>query len=150
MDDGGADARDFVGADRRAHSAAANRHAALYPSGNHGLGERHDEVGIVVLGIQRMCAKIHCVARRPQVRDEFLFQAEPAVIRGDAHTHIRSLTPGACRWKCEVQAAVDMPAGGWTSLKPMSLRHIALTENPRRRGVCVRRRTTHYPGGPPE
>ena len=60
-------------------------------SGNHGLGERHDEVGIVVLRIQRVCAEIHdLVARGAQVRDEFLFQAEPAVIRGDAHTHIRS------------------------------------------------------------
>ena len=43
VDEGGADTGDFVGADRRAHTAAADRHAALHPSGNHCLGERNDE-----------------------------------------------------------------------------------------------------------
>ena len=68
VDEGSADTGDFVGADRRAHTAAADGHAAFYLSGNHGLGERHDEVGIVVLPIQRVCAEIHDrVARGAQV-----------------------------------------------------------------------------------
>ena len=37
VDERRADARDLVGADRRADAAAADRHAALDPSGNHGL-----------------------------------------------------------------------------------------------------------------
>ena len=59
VDERRADACDLVGADRGANAAAADRHAALYLSRNHGLGERHDEVGIVVLRIQRVCAEIH-------------------------------------------------------------------------------------------
>ncbi len=62
VDERRADARDLVGADRRADTAAADRHAALDLSRNHGLGERHDEVGIVVVRIQA------CGRRSPRSR----------------------------------------------------------------------------------
>ena len=85
------DTGDLVGANRRANTAAADRHAALHLSSNDGLCERHDEVGIVVFGIQRVCAEIHdFVAGGPQTREELFLQTEAAVIGSDAHTHVRS------------------------------------------------------------
>ena len=78
VDEGGADTGDFVGADRCAHTAAADSHAALYLSGNDGLGERNDEVGIVVLRIQRVRAEIHdFVARGAQVVMSSSFRPNP-------------------------------------------------------------------------
>jgi hypothetical protein len=59
-----ADACDLVGADRRAHAAAADRHAALYLSRDHGTRKRDDEVGIVVVRIERVGAEIHDLVPR--------------------------------------------------------------------------------------
>ena len=58
VDERRADAGDLVGADRRANAAAADRHAALHLSGDDGLRERNDEVGIVVVRIERERAEI--------------------------------------------------------------------------------------------
>ena len=70
----GAHPRDLVGADRRADAAAADRHAALDPSRDHGLRQRHDEVGIVVVRIQRVCAEVEIswpAARRRAINSSF-------------------------------------------------------------------------------
>ena len=68
---------DLVGADRRADAAAADRHAALDLSRHHRLAERNDEVGIVVVRIQRVRAEVDdLVARGPQTRDRALL-SEP-------------------------------------------------------------------------
>ena len=49
VDETGADAGHFVGADRRADAAAADRHAAFDLARDDCLAERHDEIGIVVV-----------------------------------------------------------------------------------------------------
>ena len=78
VDERRADAGDLVGADRRADAAAADRHAALHASRNHGLGERHDEVGIVVVRIQRVCAEVDdLVARGAQTAMSSSFKPNP-------------------------------------------------------------------------
>ena len=74
VDERRADARNLVGADRGADAAAADRHAALHLSRDHGLGERNDEVGIVVAGIQSVRAEVDDfmpAARRRASRSSF-------------------------------------------------------------------------------
>ena len=77
VDQRGADALNLVGTDRRAHTAAADRHAALHRPRRHSPGERDDEVGIVVVLAQRCAPKstTSCPAAR-ELGEQFLLQTE--------------------------------------------------------------------------
>jgi len=85
----GAHAWHLIGADRGAHAAAADRHAAIHLPGRHGPGQGDHEVGIVVARIEAMGAEIdHLVPRPANAGGQFLFQCEAAVIGGNAHAHV--------------------------------------------------------------
>jgi hypothetical protein len=69
-------------------AAAADRKASICFPRHHRSGERHDEVGIVVVEAQRVSAEINdLMARRPELSDQLLLQPKSAVISGNAHTH---------------------------------------------------------------
>ena len=88
VDQAGPNALDLVGADHRADAAATNRYAAINLARCYGVGERNDEVGIIVIGHQTVRAEIHCVmAGRAQLADKFLFQIKSTVIGSNAHAH---------------------------------------------------------------
>src|SRR5262245_49387959 len=71
VDETGANAFHLVGAYRRANAAAADRDAAIYIARDDRLGERHDVVGIVVVGIQVAGTEInHFMARRANTGDQ--------------------------------------------------------------------------------
>ena len=58
FDQGRANARDLVGADRCPDAAAADGHAAHYLSLGHRTGQRDDEIRIIILRVQREGPKI--------------------------------------------------------------------------------------------
>jgi len=81
MDQRGTNTRHLVGADGGAHAAAADGHAALDRPRRHSLGERDDEVRIVVVWTQLVRPEIDdVVSRCAELSDQILFQAEPPVI----------------------------------------------------------------------
>ena len=58
VDDRRTDAPNLVGAHRRAHAAAADRHATFHLQGGNGPCEGHDVVGIVIVLTRAMRAEI--------------------------------------------------------------------------------------------
>src|SRR5260370_2937038 len=85
----GADARNFVGTDRGPYPTAADRDAALHFPRSHSLGERDDEVGIVVAGIQAVCPHIdHLVPSLAKMGNQFFLQTKATVICGDSQAHL--------------------------------------------------------------
>src|SRR5215831_8708749 len=58
MNQSGTDARNLVGADRGADTAAANGDSALHGARRNRLGQRDDEVRIVVVGAQLVRSEI--------------------------------------------------------------------------------------------
>ncbi len=90
MDQRGTNTRNLVGADRGAHAAAADRHPALDRPRRHGLGQRDDEVRIVVVRVQLVRTEIDdVVPGRAKPRDQIPFQAKPPMIGGNSHVHAR-------------------------------------------------------------
>src|SRR5262245_27034743 len=88
MDQGRTNARNLVRADRGPHATAADGHAALERPRRHRLGERDNEVGIVVVRLQRVGAEIDdVVSGSSEPCDQLLFRLEPALIGGNSHLH---------------------------------------------------------------
>jgi len=88
VDQTGADTLDLVGAHRRANAAAADREAAIHFPPYHRSGEWNDEVGIVVVGAQRVSAEINdLVPRRAELSNQLLLQTKSAVISGNSYAH---------------------------------------------------------------
>ena len=88
MDQRGTDTRKLVRADRGAHTAAADGHAALDRARRHRFGERDDEVRVVVVRAQLVGPEIDdVVAGGAKLRDQIRFQAKAPVIGGDSHAH---------------------------------------------------------------
>src|SRR5262249_56759626 len=84
----GGDTGNFVRPAGAPHATAAEGHAALERPRRHRLGERNDEVGIVVVRLQRIGAEIDdVVSGGAKPFDELLFQLEPAVIGGNSQAH---------------------------------------------------------------
>jgi len=70
----GADAWNFVGADRGTHATAADGYAPFHLAGDHGLGQGDDEIGVVVPGVQGMSTEIHhFMACSPELGQELFF-----------------------------------------------------------------------------
>ena len=68
-----AHAENFVGADRCPHTAAADGHAAFDFSSRYGMGERYDEIRIIVIRIQTVRSKVnHLVSRGAEMGHELL------------------------------------------------------------------------------
>ena len=88
VDERGADARDLVGADRRADAASADGHAAFDRPRHDGAGERDHEVRIVVVRVEGVGAEIDdpCPAERRCATFSSCF-AEAAVIGRDSDAH---------------------------------------------------------------
>lgn len=85
VDEAGADAMDFVGANAGADAAAADGDAALNLAGGDGAGEGGDEIGIVVILDEREGAEIgDLVAGLAELGLDFFFQFESAVVGGNA------------------------------------------------------------------
>ena len=79
----------LVCADRRAHAAAADSHAAFYLALGHGPGERDDKIGLVVALIQGIGAEIdYLMSGAAELRDQLFFQTKPTMIRGNSQTHV--------------------------------------------------------------
>src|SRR6266849_5894108 len=88
MDKAGVGALHFVGAHSRADAAAAHRHTAVHLSRAHCLGQRDDEVWIVIVGIQTVRTEINdLMSCRTNPGDEFLLQPKPAVVSGNRNAH---------------------------------------------------------------
>src|SRR3974377_1391902 len=88
VDQTGADTVDLVGAHRRPDRAAADRKAAIHFPRYHRSGQGNDEVGIVVVGAQRVSAEINdLVARRAEWRNQPLLKTKSAVISGNSYAH---------------------------------------------------------------
>src|SRR5215831_20424359 len=71
VDQTGADTRGFVGTDRGAHAATANRDTAFYILAGNRLSQRNDKVGIVVARRQHSSAVVYyLVARRAKLGNQ--------------------------------------------------------------------------------
>jgi hypothetical protein len=100
-----ADAGNLVGADRRTYAAAADCHTTIDLPRRHSLTERHNKVRIVIVQVQAMRAEIDdFMARRAELSDQFLFQAEPAVIGGDADAHVGASSRELSCFRCPAAA----------------------------------------------
>jgi hypothetical protein len=89
VDQRSADAGNLVGTDRRTYPAAANCHGTIDLPRRHSLTERDNKVRVVVVQVQAVRAEIdNLMARRAELSDQLLLQAEPAVIGGDADAHV--------------------------------------------------------------
>jgi len=83
-----ANAFDFIRANGCANAAAANGQSAIEGSRGNGLGQRNDEVGVIISGIERVRAKINnLVARRPQTRSQFFLQFKSTMICSYSQMH---------------------------------------------------------------
>ena len=88
MDEPGTNTGNFVHGDGRSHAAAAERHSTLNVSRGDGPGQGDNEVGVVIFGVQLVCAEVHdFVPRATQRFRHLLFQGEASVVPGDSHTH---------------------------------------------------------------
>jgi hypothetical protein len=88
VDQTSADTLDLVGAHRRADAAAADRKAAIHFLSYHRSREWNDEVGIVIVGAQRVSAEIDdLMARSAELSNQLLLQTESAVVGGNSYTH---------------------------------------------------------------
>jgi hypothetical protein len=93
MDESSANARHFVGANRRADSTAANGQATINLAGNDGFCERHHEIGIVVLRVQSVGAEVHhLVPGCVKSGHEIFFEAEATMIGSNSNPHAISLS----------------------------------------------------------
>src|SRR5262245_50052684 len=91
VDQGGADAVNLVGAHRCADAAAADCHAAIHLPGDHRLRKRDYIVGVIIAFAQAMGAEIdNFMPRVAKLSNQLLLQSKPAVICGNAYTHIFS------------------------------------------------------------
>ena len=87
----GADAFDFVQANRGAHAAATNRHATVHFAGSNGLTQRNDEIGIIIFRRQLVSAEIsYLMARISQSGSQLFLQLKPTVISRNSYPHISS------------------------------------------------------------
>src|SRR5262245_475524 len=88
MNQSGTDARNLVGADRGPDAAAANGDSALHGARRNRLGERDDEVRIVVVRAHLVRSEIDdIVSDGAETRGQVLLQLESPVIGRDSHVH---------------------------------------------------------------
>jgi len=117
MDEPGADPGNLVRADRGSHTAAADSHSALERPRRHRLGERDDEVRIVVVRGQRVRTEIDdVVPGGAEPADEVLFQGKTSVIGGDSHAHVSSPQSGVS--VVTAHAATVRPPRGRRARRP--------------------------------
>ena len=102
MDEPGTHAGNLVRGDGRSHAAAAERHSAFNLPRGDGPGQGDDEVGVVISGVQLVCAEVHDLVPRATQRLRHLpFQGKPSMVRGDSHAHHGfSLTCRSKLWVC--------------------------------------------------
>jgi len=88
MDEPSTDAGDFVRSDGRSHATAAERHSTLHLSRGDSPGQGDDEVGVVISGVQLVCAEVHdLVPQAKQRLSHLAFQDIPSVVRGNSYAH---------------------------------------------------------------
>ena len=74
MDEAGADALGFIGADRGPHPTATDGDASLHLTSHDGEGHRSDIVGIIIVMTELMSAKINTLMTgRPELGDQLFF-----------------------------------------------------------------------------
>src|SRR5262249_60059417 len=101
----GPGARNFGGAARGPDAAAAQGTPAPHGARRDRLGERDDEVRIVVVGAQLVSTEIDdIVSGGAQTRGQVLLQLESPVIGRDSHVHVSS---PLCRQRPDGPAAVN-------------------------------------------
>jgi hypothetical protein len=82
-------ARNLIGANRRADAAVANRHAPVELSVCNRSCERDDEIWIIITLMQGVRTKIDdLMPGCEQLSDQVIFQAETTMVGSDADTHI--------------------------------------------------------------
>ena len=92
MDQRSPDTFHLIGADGCTHPAAADRNATFHFTGGHRVRKRNNEVRIVVVWIEAVCAKVSDrMASGPQLRNQLFLEFEPSVIAGDPYVHAMSL-----------------------------------------------------------
>ena len=91
-------ARDLIGRDAGADPAPAGEDAALDFAGGDGVGEREDEVGVVVRRVIRRRAVVDdLVAEPPQDIGGELLGLEAGVVAGHSNAHVGSLSGAVSR-----------------------------------------------------
>lgn len=100
VDEAGADAVDFIGADASTDTAAADGDAALDIAIGNGVGEGSDEVGVIVIRYEGVSAEIgDLMAGLAELGLNFFLQFESAVVSGNADLHkivLLSFTKQGC------------------------------------------------------
>ena len=102
MDEAGADALGFIGADRGPHPAATDGDAALDLACHESEGHRGDEVGIVVVMAELVGTEVDdFVTGGLELGDQLFFQFKSAVIGCKSYAHWETLVfhPGKARGK---------------------------------------------------
>src|SRR4029450_9321409 len=136
VDEPGPGARDLVRADRRAHAAAAHGHASMDCPRGDGLGQRYDEVGIVVLGVESLRTEVgYVVPGRAKPGHEILLERESAVICRNSHSHAHPST--LCSG---VEVAPARAAALWSariSARSLPTRPAGIDRSPARRRASI-------------
>src|SRR6516225_3924718 len=88
------DARDFVGTDRSANTTSANGHPAFNLPGDHGLRQRNNKIGVIVVGTQLVSSEVDdLVPGVTELSDEVLLQPKATVIGGNSYSHTFPFLP---------------------------------------------------------
>src|SRR5690242_19229682 len=98
MNQSGTDARNLICADRGTHTTAADRHATLYFPVSDRVGERYNEVRVIVARIHAMRPEIdNLVAYFSEMSNQFFFQSESTMISGNTNAHVKPLIVFSCQ-----------------------------------------------------
>src|SRR5215471_14738051 len=103
----GVNAFHFVGAYRRANTAAADCDAAIHLACDHCLAKRYNVVRVIVARVQAVSAEIdHLVPRFADLGNQPFLQSKSTVICGDAHFHATTFSefPPAAAWSASTNA----------------------------------------------
>ena len=88
MDQAGTDSTNLIRTNRSPHSATANGNASLHSSLSHRASHRKNKIRIIVPGSEGVRTEIYdLMTKCAQSPDEFLFESESSVIRGNSYFH---------------------------------------------------------------
>ncbi len=92
---GGACAGDLVGGDRGSDAAAAEDDASVCLPAADGPGDGGGEIGIVVIGIELVCAEVdYLVSEALDHLDDVIFEGQAGVVCADGDFHFCHYCPG--------------------------------------------------------
>src|SRR5262245_16922251 len=95
----GADSHNLVGTDGSSDAAATNCDTSVQLTSCHRSGKRHHEIGIIVVGCERMSPKVdYLPPRSTKLSNNVLLQVKSAVIGCQPYTHdlLLHLAPECC------------------------------------------------------